>query len=56
MNKENIILEKSFHFALKITELYNKLAAEKEFIIYQTVIAKWHEYGSKQRGIYCGTF
>jgi four helix bundle protein len=33
MKKENVILEKSFDFALQIIELYKKLVAEKEFII-----------------------
>ncbi|MBC7885383.1 MAG: four helix bundle protein [Saprospiraceae bacterium] len=33
MKKENVILEKSFDFALQIIELYKKLIAGKEFII-----------------------
>jgi len=33
MEKGNIVVEKSFEFALKIIELCGKLNAEKEFII-----------------------
>ena len=33
MKKENIIVEKSFEFALEIIQLYKALKEEKEFII-----------------------
>lgn len=33
MRKENVILDKSFDFALSIIELYKTLVAEKEFVI-----------------------
>lgn len=33
MKKDNIILEKSFNFALQIIELYKQLITEKEFVL-----------------------
>ncbi|MCY7411135.1 MAG: four helix bundle protein [Chitinophagales bacterium] len=33
MKKENIILDKSFEFALQIIELYKQLVSEKEFVL-----------------------
>ena len=33
MKKGNIILEKSFNFALQIIELYKQLITEKEFVL-----------------------
>ena len=38
MSKENIILDKSFAFALEIIELYRFLSDKKEFILSKQVL------------------
>jgi four helix bundle protein len=46
MKKENVILEKSFHFALQIIELYKKLVAEKEFVISKQLLRSGTSIGA----------
>lgn len=46
MKKENIILEKSFDFALQIIELYKKLVAEKEYIISKQLLRSGTSIGA----------
>lgn len=46
MKKENVILEKSFDFALQIIELYKKLVTEKEFIISKQVLRSGTSIGA----------
>lgn len=46
MKKENIILEKSFDFALQFIELYKKLVAEKEYIISKQLLRSGTSIGA----------
>ena len=46
MKKENVILEKSFDFALQIIELYKKLVAGKEFIISKQLLRSGTSIGA----------
>jgi len=46
MEKGNIVVEKSFEFALKIIELYGKLNAEKEFIISKQLLRSGTSIGA----------
>lgn len=46
MKKENLILEKSFVFALQIIELYKKLIAEKEFVISKQLLRSGTSIGA----------
>ena len=38
MKKENIILDKSFHFSLTIIELYKLLLKENEYVISKQIL------------------
>ena len=46
MKKENIILEKSFEFSLKIIELYKLLIGEKEFVISKQLLRSGTSIGA----------
>lgn len=46
MKKENLILEKSFVFALQIIELYKKLIAEQEFVISKQLLRSGTSIGA----------
>ena len=46
MKKENIILDKSFDFALQIIELYKKLSAEKEFVLSKQLLRSGTSIGA----------
>ena len=46
MKKENIILDKSFDFALQIIELYKQLVAEKEFILSKQLLRSGTSIGA----------
>jgi len=46
MEKGNIVVEKSFEFALKIIELCGKLNAEKEFIISKQLLRSGTSIGA----------
>ena len=46
MKKENIIVEKSFEFALKIIQLYKILKEENEFIISKQVLRSGTSIGA----------
>lgn len=46
MKKENIILDKSFHFALQIIELYKLLIAEKEFVLSKQLLRSGTSIGA----------
>lgn len=46
MKKENIILKKSFDFALQIIELYKQLIAEKEFVISKQLLRSGTSIGA----------
>ena len=46
MKKENIILDKSFEFALQIIELYQQIVAEKEFILSKQLLRSGTSIGA----------
>lgn len=46
MKKENIILDKSFEFALGIVELYKQLIAEKEFVLSKQLLRSGTSIGA----------
>ncbi len=46
MKKENIILDKSFEFALQIIELYKQLVSEKEFILSKQLLRSGTSIGA----------
>jgi four helix bundle protein len=46
MEKENIIVTKSFDFALLIIDLYRKLQSEKEFIISKQILRSGTSIGA----------
>ncbi len=46
MKKENIILERSFDFALLIIELYKQLIAEKEFVLSKQLLRSGTSIGA----------
>ncbi|HKR03949.1 MAG TPA: four helix bundle protein [Bacteroidia bacterium] len=46
MKKENIILDKSFEFALEIVELYKQLVAEKEFVLSRQLLRSGTSIGA----------
>jgi four helix bundle protein len=46
MKKENIILDKSFEFSLKVIKLYKKLVAEKEFILSKQLLRSGTSIGA----------
>ncbi|WP_353779451.1 four helix bundle protein [Winogradskyella sp. 3972H.M.0a.05] len=46
MKKENIVVEKSFEFALKIIELYKLLKNENEFIISKQLLRSGTSIGA----------
>ena len=46
MKKENIIVEKSFEFALEIIQLYKALKEEKEFIIWKQLLRSGTSIGA----------
>jgi four helix bundle protein len=46
MQKENIILEKSFDFALKIIELNKELIAEKEYVLSKQLLRSGKSIGA----------
>lgn len=46
MEKQNIVQEKSFRFALKIVELYRKLAAEREYVLSKQILRSGTSIGA----------
>lgn len=46
MQKENIILNKSFDFALQIIELYKQLILEKEFVLSKQLLRSGTSIGA----------
>lgn len=46
MKKENIILDKSFEFALQIIELYKQLITEKEFVLSKQLLRSGTSIGA----------
>ena len=46
MKKENVILDKSFDFALKIIELYKNLSAEKEYVLSKQLLCSGTSIGA----------
>lgn len=46
MKKENIIQEKSFHFALSIIKLYQKLVEEKEYVVSKQLLKSGTSIGA----------
>ena len=46
MKKENIILDKSFDFALQIIELYKQLITEKEFVLSKQLLRSGTSIGA----------
>ena len=46
MKKENIILDKSFEFALTIIELYKKMVAEKESVLSKQLLRSGTSIGA----------
>lgn len=46
MKKENIILNRSFEFALQIIELYKQLVAEKEFVLSKQLLRSGTSIGA----------
>ena len=46
MKKGNIILEKSFNFALQIIELYKQLITEKEFVLSKQLLRSGTSIGA----------
>ena len=46
MKKGNIILEKSFNFALQIIELYKQLNTEKEFVLSKQLLRSGTSIGA----------
>jgi four helix bundle protein len=46
MKKENIILERSFEFALKIIELYRQMAEQKEFVLSKQILRSGTSIGA----------
>lgn len=38
MKKDNIILDRSFEFALKIIELYRQMTEQKEFVLSKQIL------------------
>ncbi len=46
MKKENIIIDKSFDFALSIIELYKKMVKQKEFILSKQILRSGTSIGA----------
>ena len=46
MKKQNLILDKSFEFALKIIELYKFLLSEKEFVLSKQLLRSGTSIGA----------
>ncbi len=46
MKKENIILERSFEFALKIVELYRQMSEQKEFVLSKQILRSGTSIGA----------
>jgi four helix bundle protein len=46
MNKENIILTKSFDFALQIIELYKQMKTQNEYILSKQVLRSGRSIGA----------
>jgi four helix bundle protein len=46
MNKENIILTKSFDFALQIIELYKEMKAQNEYVLSKQVLRSGTSIGA----------
>ncbi len=46
MNKDNIILTKSFDFALQIIELYTQMKAQKEYVLSKQVLRSGTSIGA----------
>jgi four helix bundle protein len=46
MQKENIILERSFEFALRIIELYKQMTEQKEFVLSKQVLRSGTSIGA----------
>ncbi|HBK70716.1 MAG TPA: four helix bundle protein [Flavobacteriaceae bacterium] len=46
MKKDNIILDKSFDFALSIIELYKKMMEQKEFILSKQILRSGTSIGA----------
>lgn len=46
MQKENIILERSFEFALRIIDLYKQMTEQKEFVLSKQVLRSGTSIGA----------
>ena len=46
MKKDNIILDKSFGFALKIIELYRQMTEQKEFVLSKQILRSGTSIGA----------
>ena len=46
MKKDNLILEKSFEFALKIIELHRQMAEQKEFVLSKQLLRSGTSIGA----------
>lgn len=46
MKKDNIILDKSFEFALKIIELYRQMTEQKEFVLSKQILRSGTNIGA----------
>jgi len=46
MKKENIILEKTFDFALSIIELYKKMTEQKEYVLSKQILRSGTSIGA----------
>jgi four helix bundle protein len=46
MNKENIILDRTFEFALKIIELYKQMIEQKEFVLSKQLLRSGTSIGA----------
>jgi four helix bundle protein len=52
MNKDNIILTKSFDFALQIIELYKQMKAQNEYVLSKQVLRSGTSIGAMLRRLW----